>query len=417
MSYVPHSMQIYLSAWSGALSGMGAFTRGQVDIDANAYTYVVTTAALFAQEVDTIYQPPVTDDLNIRLVQDIAQGLYAGRFQDIGPSSDYQLMAEILAAMVQSGEDYASANLPPIPVPVPPGSYLPLSGGTMTGNINMGTHEVSNLPAPTNASDAATKGYVDTADSALLPKAGGTMTGNINMGTHEVSNLPAPTNASDAATKGYVDTADSALLPKAGGTMTGDINMGTHEVSNLPAPTNASDAATKGYVDTADSALLPKAGGTMTGDINMGTHEVSNLPAPTNASDAATKGYVDTAPATNGQVRISNTSTWITFGAIQGPNLTNADQTIAISDGTLFYLLAATLSANRTKTLGTTGSPLTGETIAIARFDTSSNQLIISNGLTTIFTFPGDGIQRIAYFTYNGSRYAFANTTRIVRAT
>lgn len=41
------------------------------------------------------------------------------------------------------------------------GRYLELSGGTMTGEINMGSDKITNLLDPTNDQDAATKAYVD----------------------------------------------------------------------------------------------------------------------------------------------------------------------------------------------------------------------------------------------------------------
>jgi hypothetical protein len=40
-------------------------------------------------------------------------------------------------------------------------SYLPLSGGTMTGALDMGTHVISSVTNPSSAQDAATKNYVD----------------------------------------------------------------------------------------------------------------------------------------------------------------------------------------------------------------------------------------------------------------
>ena len=73
--------------------------------------------------------------------------------------------------------------------------------------------------------------------------------------------VKAPTDASHAATKDYVDT----RLKRTGGTgqkMEGDLYLGGHKIAGVAEPTSATDAANKGYSDT---KYLHKAGGTMTG--------------------------------------------------------------------------------------------------------------------------------------------------------
>ena len=213
------------------------------------------------------------------------------------------------------------------------------SSGTSTFNnvtinggldMNAGTSAtITNLTTPTSAGDAATKGYVDTADALKLNLSGGTMSGNIAMGTNKVTGLGTPTDTADAATKGYVDTQVSNLVDSApgaldtlnelaaalgddanfsttvtnslagklsltGGTMTGAIAMGTFKITGLGDPTLAQDAATKTYVDTADATKLALAGGTMSGAIAMGTNKITGMGDPTSNQDAATKVYVDT---------------------------------------------------------------------------------------------------------------------------
>jgi len=95
--------------------------------------------------------------------------------------------------------------------------FLPLTGGTVTGQINGIT--------PVAAANLTRKDYVDTAvaNAAFLPLAGGTVTGQVNGIT--------PTAAANLTRKDYVDT----FLPLAGGIMTGaivvndnvDINLGS----------------------------------------------------------------------------------------------------------------------------------------------------------------------------------------------
>jgi hypothetical protein len=259
---------------------------------------------------------------------------------------------------------------------------------TINGGLNMdaGTAAtITNLTSPTNSGDAATKGYVDTADALKLNLSGGTMSGAIAMGTNKITGLGTPTLTADAATKGYVDTAVSNLidsapgaldtlnelaaalgddasfsttvttsiaakLPLAGGTMSGAIAMGTSKITGLGDPTLAQDAATKTYVDTADALKLNLSGGTMSGAIAMGTSKITGLGDPTANQDAATKTYVDTADALKVSLSGGTMSGAIAMGTSKitglGTPTDNADATTKLYvDGILGSATAAATSA------------------------------------------------------------------------
>lgn len=137
------------------------------------------------------------------------------------------------------------------------GPFLPLTGGTMVGDLTLAGPPVQPL-------DAVTKAYVDQftpAAGPFVPLSGGTMTGVLTL----ASNPNAPL---DAATRQYVDgvgtTANSALtvaqaaVPRTGATMTGPLVL----AQNPSAPLGA---ATKQYVDT----FLPLAGGTCSGKVTV----------------------------------------------------------------------------------------------------------------------------------------------------
>lgn len=96
----------------------------------------------------------------------------------------------------------------------------------------------------------------------------------------------------------------------------------------------------------------------------------------------------------------------------QGANLTDADVTINISQGAQRVLPAATLTANRIVTLGTTGSPITGESIAILRRDSTAFTLTIKNNAgTTLIVLPVS-TRFAAYFQYSGSDWILSSAIR-----
>jgi hypothetical protein len=71
----------------------------------------------------------------------------------------------------------------------------------------LNTYTIVNLPTPTSNNEAANKEYVDNQDALKLSLSGGTMSGAIDMGSNQINNLADPTSNTDAATKQYVDTA------------------------------------------------------------------------------------------------------------------------------------------------------------------------------------------------------------------
>ena len=162
-----------------------------------------------------------------------------------------------------------------------------LANLNVTGSLNMdaGTAgTVTNLSAPVNNSDAATKQYVDTSIQNVIDAAPAAL--------DTLNELAASIN-DDSNFAGTVTTALSQKVAKAGDSMTGELAMGTNKITGLATPTNAADAASKSYVDSQDATLVAKAGSTMSGVLNMGSNKISDLATPTVANDAANKSYVD----------------------------------------------------------------------------------------------------------------------------
>jgi short-subunit dehydrogenase len=171
-----------------------------------------------------------------------------------------------------------------------------LAGGTMTGLLTLSGNPTTSLQAATKQyvdsgdsalntrvvalestvailnTDAVTLTYVDEQDALKVNKAGDTMTGALVL-------FGAPTLGNHAATKTYVDTADSALDAR--------LDVAEDTLAGL-----SSDPTTKAYVDSQDALKVAKAGDTMTGFLTLSAD-------PTAALHAATKQYTDTTVSTH----------------------------------------------------------------------------------------------------------------------
>ena len=153
------------------------------------------------------------------------------------------------------------------------GSLLPIAQ-----DLSLNNHKITQLKDPTNPQDASTKAYVDskpkgmtkaTADTLYLGKGGGQFQGNIHfLNGGRISHLAKPLNATEAASKSYVDsklpksgltrfTADNRYLSLNGGGLKGTFNMNDNKISNLKRPEQDEDAISRKY---ADETYLSKTG-------------------------------------------------------------------------------------------------------------------------------------------------------------
>lgn len=241
-----------------------------------------------------------------------------------------------------------------------------LSSGTVSGNWTVtGTLTVS---TPSNSTDAASKGYVDTSDALKVSKAGDSMSGALSMSSNKITSLGTPTADTDAATKGYVDAQVNAVLDSApaaldtlnelaaainddanfagtvttalasklnlsGGTMTGNLTMGANKVTSTATPTVADDLTRKGYVDTQDALKVTKSGDTMSGTLDMGANKVTTTLTPTTADELTRKGYVDSilGSATDAATSAADAATSAAAAAVSASNAATSETNASVS--------------------------------------------------------------------------------------
>src|SRR5210317_204851 len=190
-----------------------------------------------------------------------------------------------------------------------------VSGGTISknddGQFNADGLRLENLADPDSDDDAVTKGY---ADGRYVDEAGDTMTGNLDMGSNEVTSSSAPSSNNSLTNKSYVDgevateaaariTGDSQQVTRTGDSMSGDLTMTSPaKVVQAAAPTTANDLTNKTYVDgvvaaeaanrasgdqTLTNSKVSKSGDTMTGALTLPGAD------PSSDNHATRKRYVD----------------------------------------------------------------------------------------------------------------------------
>lgn len=128
--------------------------------------------------------------------------------------------------------------------------YLSLTGGTMSGAINMGGFGITNVANPTGTYDAVNKNYVDTQPLSAV---------NVSVTSPAVGNLLYFT------TGGIWQNATPAtagVVPLTGNvTITGSLSLNGNSLTGIANPVNSTDAVNLQYLDSVISA----GGGVVTG--------------------------------------------------------------------------------------------------------------------------------------------------------
>ena len=236
-----------------------------------------------------------------------------------------------------------------------PFTYLPLTGGTLNGNLEVnGDISISgtglllnsgreNFPAVGITNMPIMSGADFSIPELTFFGVDKSSDNSLELSTQQVllSNIADPIYDYNAATKNYVDeriyigadapadinklwidpndnsssggtgsgsggsSTTTNALPLAGGTMQGAINMNGNKITNLITPTADSDAATKAYVDNlVSSSGGTGSGGSSSGGLTQVFHAGTSAPSNTNLL------WIDT-NSTTGGLKYYNGTSWV----------------------------------------------------------------------------------------------------------
>ena len=209
------------------------------------------------------------------------------------------------------------------------GTYLPLSGGTMTGNITLSNTSMDLTNADTAniaVTGKAVTDYVSKKTANYLPSSGGTVTGALTVkGTAQFASRPSITGSGDVSTNNQLITlqdANSRYLKLTGGTVTGSLGinktfnvLGKATFAQRPAVLSSALTSTGNdqdltsfkdlttYVNNYTTKYLPLDGGTLKSSLNIQNGTDTSLVA-----QATRQAYTITAD--NNQALYSNVGTF-----------------------------------------------------------------------------------------------------------
>ena len=155
---------------------------------------------------------------------------------------------------------------------------LSLSGGLMTGNLDMNSKRIYNVAQPNGDNQPATKIW---SENKFLDKSSGVMAGPLNMSNNKITNLAKPTDDKDGVNKKYID---GNHLKLSGGTVSG------HIILNNAILTSQYQAISR---STGNAFFVQLTNPYVYHKFNMVKNKIIHLGDPTDATDAVNKQYLE----------------------------------------------------------------------------------------------------------------------------
>ena len=130
----------------------------------------------------------------------------------------------------------------------------------------MTNKKLTNMAKGTDTNDAVIKQQLDT----KLSLSGGLMTGTLDMNSNRIYNVAQPDGDNQPATKIW---SENKFLDKSSGVMAGPLNMSNNKITHLANPTADKDAVSRVF---GDGRYVLKGGDTMTGDLALGDNYIQS---------------------------------------------------------------------------------------------------------------------------------------------
>ncbi|MEG0036569.1 MAG: hypothetical protein RR733_00280 [Victivallaceae bacterium] len=258
-------------------------------------------------------------------------------------------------------------------------TLTPLNNAVMQGDVSVSS--VSQNNQPSNLKDAVNKIHLNMMLSAYLPITGGSMTGNLNMNGHKITNAGDAVDNGDAVNLRNVNTLSDDYLKLTGTSVTQSITgnlafTNTATITGISNPVSDTDAVNKTtllqnlssinaqYIAVSSSRVI-------TEDLNMNSHKITNAGDAVDGTDGANLNNLQQTLSSSGNLLIAKS------GGTMTSNLNMGNQKITgmtgISTGTtLLNNLTLNDTMNENKFLALAGGTITGEIMM-------SNQKITQN--------------------------------------